>query len=186
MQYYTIAILLTKQLKEILSRFSSGLPYIKWNEPDFYHIALRQLGRLDEASAIDIANALNTIEYSSFFLNLKGLDCYRHTPHTLTLGVSLDASTDIDRLKSLIQRELKALHIPDQKKSVLPHIPLAEISDDHHSKLSLYLMEHAGFHYGPILIQSFALISTHRTDKTAFYDCHAEFSLQNGNEKVKV
>lgn len=186
MQHYTIAIQLPEKLKKILSRFASGLPNIKWHEPAFYHIALRQLGPLEDASAIDVAHALNAIEYPSFFLNLKGLDCYRHTPHTLTLGVSLDASTDIDRLKSLIQHELKALHILDQKKSILPHIPLAEISDDHHSKLSLYLMEHAGFHYGPLLIQSFALISTHRTHKTEYYDCHAEFSLQNGNEKVKV
>ena len=177
--YYSIGIPLPPPLQKILSQFACGIRNAHWHDPAFYHISLHTLGTLDDATVIDIVNALKSIDYHSFFLTLQRPDLFPRDRQTSHLGISLAPSVDLAKIKNLIQSLLNPFKIAQEKKSIQPYIPLAIVPHHSNGEIDRYIFERADWSYTPFFVKTLALFCVHETKKNIFCDTVQEFPLGN-------
>ena len=54
------------EVKSLLSQLCTGMPEVRWVEPERFHVTLRFIGAVDDLVASEIVAALRRIEESRF------------------------------------------------------------------------------------------------------------------------
>jgi 2'-5' RNA ligase len=78
--------------KNLLFELCTGMPEVRWVEPERFHLTLCFIGAVDDAVASDIATVLQSIEASAFRFTLVGVGHFRE--HTLWVGVEQPSSDE--------------------------------------------------------------------------------------------
>ena len=61
------------EVSQTLSKMRGGLPGARWIDPENYHVTLRFIGDIDDASAHEIASILLRVDREPFELRSPGL-----------------------------------------------------------------------------------------------------------------
>ncbi len=120
-----IAIPMPEEVAIDLERMATGLPGARWTDPDDFHLTLRFVGEVDNPTFEELGEALTSVQAPPFELALKGLGVFppRGEPHTLWVGV--EDAEPLLALKRRIDRVVRSLGIPDERRNFHPHVTIA-------------------------------------------------------------
>src|SRR5215218_10384153 len=65
-----------REVAEALAMLRGGLPGARWIDPENYHITLRFIGDVDDATAREVVSLLDQVHRKGFELRLDGLDSF--------------------------------------------------------------------------------------------------------------
>jgi len=110
-----------------LSLKRGGLPGARWVDPDNYHVTLRFIGDVDNATADDVADTLDKLSNSlSFTVRMTHLGAFGgDKPRALYAGV--EPNEPLARLQSAQERMLQRVGLPPDGRKFVPHVTLARL-----------------------------------------------------------
>ena len=125
-------------LIERLSTLRGGLSGARWISPENYHITLRFIGDIDEATAHEIYLALGRIERSALSLSLDGITVFGgDRPRALVAKIA--PSSALSELQADHERLLRRLGLAAETRKFTPHVTLARLRDTSPFELANYL-----------------------------------------------
>jgi 2'-5' RNA ligase len=156
-----VALDLSEDVAADLERLCVGLPGVRWTEPDDFHLTLRFIGETDHATFYEIGEALAGISLPPFEMRLKGLGTFppRGMPQTLWVGV--EDPEALQPLKRRIDRTLREVGVPAEKRNFVPHITIARIKEPlPDARFGSWLSGRALFRSASFPVSSFNLYSS--------------------------
>jgi 2'-5' RNA ligase len=110
-----------------LSMKRGGLQGARWIDPENYHITLRFIGDVDNATADDVADILDRLSNSlSFRIRLTHLGVFGgDKPRALYAGV--EQSEPLARLQAAQERMLQRAGLAPDGRKFVPHVSLARL-----------------------------------------------------------
>ena len=159
------------EAKHLLSELGTGMPEVRWVEPEKFHLTLRFIGDVDDAIESQIATALRRVEASAFALTLAGVGHF--SEHTLWVGVEQNA--DLMSLQAKIERAMRELALPAEPRPFIPHVKLARLKRS--SGLRAFLLDHGDFRINPFAVRQFSLIESVRNNSRTIYAHRADYPL---------
>jgi RNA 2',3'-cyclic 3'-phosphodiesterase len=167
-----VAIDFPAAIKLSLSGLCSGVPGVRWVAPENFHLTLRFIGEVDDATAAGAAAALGHVELPRFLLTLAGVGQFGG--HTLWVGV--EESAALMRLQGAIEAELQNIGLADaDTRPFRPHVKLAR--SRRRRSFRAFLAEHADFRAEPFEVGNFSLIESLRGERGRIYEHRADYPL---------
>jgi RNA 2',3'-cyclic 3'-phosphodiesterase len=166
-----VAIDFPAELKLGLAGLCAGVPGVKWVAPEKFHLTLRFIGDVDDATAAAIAAALGRIEMPRFQLTLAGVG--KFGGHTLWVGV--EPNPALLRLQSAIESALQQIAPAVDPRPFMPHVKLAR--SRRRRGFREFLDEHAGFRAEPFEVAEFTLVESHPGKSGSIYELRAHYAL---------
>ncbi len=176
-----IAIELSAEIKEEISRFQEGLkkadlPNVKWVDPNGIHLTLKFLGytTADTIPAIIAAIEEAAAGIPPFQLTVGGLGAFHSPEQVRVAGVGMAGDTDIlGQFKQRLDKSLAALGFNAEKRIFTPHLTLARVRElataGERQKLAR-LIASADFSASqPVRVDNIYLIRSLLTPKGAVY-----------------
>jgi RNA 2',3'-cyclic 3'-phosphodiesterase len=168
-----VAIDIPEELKpRLLALRTAALP-ARWVEPGQFHLTLRFIGEVDEASAQAVDAALRGIDASRFILTLKGLGHFRR--HVLWVGVQ--SSPPLMSLQTQIEDALRRAGLAGDEGRYVPHVKLARLRWPPRDRLRSFLNEHRLFCAEPFEVEHFVLYESRLAKQGATDLRRAEYAL---------
>jgi RNA 2',3'-cyclic 3'-phosphodiesterase len=171
-----VAIDIPVELKLKLSQLCTGVPSVRWVVPENFHLTLRFIGEVDDATATSVVGALRRVQMPRFRLTLAGVGQFGG--HTLWVGAEPDPA--LLRLHSAVEKELQGVAPAADARPYLPHVKLAH--SRRRRSFRAFLLEHAGFRAEPFEVADFSLIESHPDKTGSVYDRRANYALLAAGE----
>jgi RNA 2',3'-cyclic 3'-phosphodiesterase len=167
-----VAIDFPAAIKLSLSGLCSGVAGVRWVASENFHLTLRFIGEVDDATAAGIAAALVHVEMPRFALRLAGVGQFGG--HTLWVGV--EESAALTRLHAAIESELENIGLADaDTRPYQPHVKLAR--SRRRRSFRAFIAEHANFCAEPFEVGNFSLIESRRGESGRIYEHRADYTL---------
>ena len=145
---------ITRQL-ELLR---GGIPNARWIDPQDYHITLRFIGDIDEATARHIAELLCEVHLPAFTLKLAGIDWFGGArPHSVHARVL--PSKELNALQQAHERVCQMAGLKPENRRFIPHVTLARCKGAPLAAVRAYASAHGLFSAGPFAVNRFVLYS---------------------------
>lgn len=176
-----IAIPMPEEVAIDLERMSTGLPGARWTDPDDFHLTLRFVGEVDNPTFQELGEALASIQAPPFELALKGLGVFppRGEPHTLWVGV--EDPEPLLALKRRIDRVVRSLGIPDERRNFHPHVTIARFRTPPPSdRLGSWIWGRSLFRTRPFPVSHFNLYSSLLRPEGAEHTVEATYDFVAG------
>jgi 2'-5' RNA ligase len=144
---------------QALSTLRGGLPGARWITPENYHLTLRFIGDIDDATAHEVASLLGRVKRGAFDLHMEGLTSFGgRKPRAVVANVSpaqalLDVQAEQERLMQRIGLE------PEGRKYT-PHVTLARLRESSSHDVAEYLAARGFFRTSPFKVSRFVLFSS--------------------------
>ena len=156
---------------EIRSRLLSlmgGVAGARWQSDAQLHITLRFVGEVDGRRAEDLLDALRTVHFEPFAIELNGLGTFERKGRSQTLWAGLQPRDGLLRLHQKVDRVCVMAGLPPAERSYLPHITLARLKSSAVVSEG-FLAVHAGLSSAPFLVERFTLFESHLGSEGATY-----------------
>ncbi len=141
-----------------LELLKGGVPGARWIEPADYHITLRFIGDIDDATALEIEERLSRIHYPPFTLRLNGLDWFGgRKPHSIHALV--EPSESLSRLQAAHERACQAAGLPPESRRFIPHVTIARCRGASLDAVRSFVSARGLFTAGPFEVRRFVLYS---------------------------
>lgn len=163
---------LPPELKLSLSMLGGGLPGARWVDAGNYHITLRFIGEVNEATASDIDEALARIKAPRFEIALSGLGTFGNRQ----LWVGVERSDALFHLRDKIESALVRLGLEPEGRRYQPHVTLARLKGGD-AKLQSFIESNALFRAPPFPVTRFSLIASYQTKAGSIYEDQADYRL---------
>ena len=171
---------LPKPLIDRLSLLRGKLSGARWIDPERYHVTLRFVGDIDDATAHHFATALSEIEFGSFELQLTGLGSFGgNKPRALWAGIR--PSEALQRLQRAHERAARIAGLPPETRNFMPHITLARLKDTRPQALAEYLSYFGGFMAEPFTVDHFVLLSSRANQGGGHYLVEASYPFSGAS-----
>jgi len=131
-----IAIELTpailKRIGDLQARLKEDVPHglVRWTRPGGIHLTLKFLGEVPVTQVDAIAEAMREActPYASFSFAVGGLGCFPNPrrPRVIWVGVD-EASGVLARLQRDVERAIKPLGYPPERRGFSPHLTLGRV-----------------------------------------------------------
>ncbi len=109
-----------------LAILRGGLSAARWVEPEDYHLTLRFIGDIDEATASDIDLELGRIRRQPFAVTLEGLSWFGgDKPRAIVSRVQ--PSAPLAELHAEHERLVRRAGVPPEPRKFTPHVTLARL-----------------------------------------------------------
>lgn len=119
-----------RRAARLIELLSPGAGNVKWVEPQHMHLTLQFLGDVPQADVPAVCHAVQhaVVACPPFSISLLGAGAFPHAgrPSTLWIGVDEGAS-QLKTLQKAIQRALKPLGFPPERRAYHPHLTLGRI-----------------------------------------------------------
>ena len=150
------------EIADRLSFLRGGLPGARWIDRDNYHLTLRFVGDIDRHLAHEIADGLDRIRRSRFWLRLEGITSLgTRKPHAIVARLS--ASPQLIELQAEHERMLQRIGLAPEPRKYTPHVTLARLRGASGRDIAEYLSVRGGFLAGPFEVSRFVLFSAKDT-----------------------
>ena len=159
------------EVKSLLSQLCTGMPEVRWVEPERFHVTLRFIGAVDDLVASEIVAALRRIEESRLALTLAGVGHFMER----TLWVGVEHNPRLMSLRARIEHEMREIGLSADLRRYAPHVKLARLRRG--TGLGAFLREHADFRTEPFDVRQFSLIASERRDSRTVYTHKADYPL---------
>jgi 2'-5' RNA ligase len=177
-----IALAPPEEVAEALDRLCEGLPGIRWNDAEQFHLTLRFIGEVGQRTFYEIGEALAGVTHPPFELALKGIGQFppRGAPHTLWVGVE-DPAGALGVLRRRIERVLGEAGVPAERRKFAPHVTLGRFkAPPPEERLASYLFRRNLFRTAPFPVSSFGLYSSQLRPEGSLYAHEAEYDFVAG------
>ncbi len=161
---------------QALSSLRGGLPGARWITPENYHLTLRFIGDVDDATAHEVASLLGRVKRGAFDLHMEGLTSFGgRKPRAVVANVSpaqalLDVQAEQERLMQRIGLE------PEGRKYT-PHVTLARLRESSSQDVADYLASRGYFRTSPFKVSRFVLFSSRNSVGGGPYVVEASYPL---------
>jgi RNA 2',3'-cyclic 3'-phosphodiesterase len=176
-----IAVDIPEEVAFELERLCTGLPAVRWVDPDDFHLTVRFIGEVDHATFYDIGEVLTSISMRPFDLTLKGLGTFppRGAPHTLWTGV--DDQEKLLSLKRRIDRVVDEVGIERERRKFAPHVTLARFREPPaQDRFGSWVARRSLFRTQPFPVSSFSLYSSVLRPEGAQHYLEASYDFVTG------
>src|SRR5579863_1539729 len=121
-----------------LSMLRGGLSGARWIDPENYHLTLRFIGDIDDATARDVSAALEQIRRAPFTVTLEGLGSFGGDRPRAIIAKAKPARPLVE-LQAEQERLLRRIGIPPEPRKFTPHVTLARQRDASTAAVAAYL-----------------------------------------------
>ena len=144
----------------LLSLKRGGLHGARWLDPENYHITLRFIGDVDNATADDVADCLDKLSNSlSFSVTLNHLGAFGgDRPRALFAGVELNEQ--LARLQAAQERMIQKAGLAPEARKFTPHVTLARLRGTSAEELARYIAQAGRFEPLQFPVGRFVLYSS--------------------------
>ncbi|MBT4710628.1 MAG: RNA 2',3'-cyclic phosphodiesterase [Alphaproteobacteria bacterium] len=170
------AIPLSTAITDRLGALCSGVPGVKWADPDQMHITLRFIGDVDGPTASDIAGALDGVRGEPFDLDLATIGHFGTGHRLRTLWVGVAESPGLEQLQFRVDRAVSTVMGPTETRKFHAHVTLGRLKRTT-PNLAGYLAQHEPFRAGPVSVKEFVLYSSHLGSERAIHTAEARYPL---------
>ena len=163
-----IAVELDEAIRERLAaaqeRLRGAGPKVKWVRPERMHLTLKFLGEIDPETVDAVADAMvAAVEgVAPFEFAVAGIGAFppRGAPRVVWAGVD-DAAGGLTRLHKGLERELRKLGFPREKRAFRPHLTLGRVKERRGSeRLRAQMAADAGAAFGLQRVEELVLFES--------------------------
>lgn len=159
-----------------LQLLRGGLHGARWVEPENYHITLRFIGDIDDATAHEIVSLLARVRRAPFALRLTGLSSFGgRKPRAIIASVEL--SRELAELQAEHERLMQRAGLASEGRKYAPHVTLARLRDVSSREVADYLAMRGYFQPLSFDVERFVLYSARASTGGGPYVVEADFPL---------
>ncbi len=169
--------------RQALGLLRGGVDGARWQTDAQYHLTLRFIGEVEARRAGEIADALGSIRFTPFALDIEGLGIFGKVRKPRALWVGVRDPAPLKHLHEKIDQALVRVGIAPEERKYRPHVTLARFRG-RSGRLERYLVDHQDFVTPRISVDHFALFSSHLGHEGARYVVEARFGA-SGVEAIE-
>ena len=159
-----------------LSWLRGGLPGAKWIDVENYHVTLRFIGDIDEATARELDAEFGRVRRRPFEVHIEGVTAFGgRQPHSLVAKVA--PSPALSELQAEHERICQRLGLPAEPRKFLPHVTIARCKTVSHTAVAQWLALRGGFSGGDWTAERFVLYSSKASRGGGPYIAEASYAL---------
>ena len=171
-----IAIPMPEEIAERLMMLEADVPGAAWRLPEHFHLTLRFIGDIDEATARDVDHELGQIVAAPFEMALAGAGSFGgKEPSALWAGV--DAPPDLARLAAACERAVQRAGLTPEPRKYKPHVTLAYCYGTMDFDAANFLQDAAEFRTETFWVDHFCMYSSRATKAGSRYVEEAVYPL---------
>jgi 2'-5' RNA ligase len=121
-----------------LASLRGGLYGARWIEAEDYHLTLRFIGDIDEATASDVDLELGRVRRQPFTVTLEGLTCFGGDKPRAIVARAQPTSPLVD-LQAELERLIRRAGVPAETRKFTPHVTLARLRNVSQTAVADYL-----------------------------------------------
>jgi 2'-5' RNA ligase len=133
------------------------------------HLTLKFIGEVDGAMALDIGEALATIEHPAMQMALRGVGCFPPRGEPRVLWVGLASKESVITLRNKVEKKLADIGIAREKKKFAPHFTIARLKAAPIQRVQQFLAGNNLLQSSTFTIDSFHLYKSQLTTKGAIH-----------------
>jgi 2'-5' RNA ligase len=159
-----------------LSMLRGGLPGARWIDPDNYHLTLRFIGDVDDATAHEAADALDRVRRAPFDLHLDGVIAFGgRKPRAIVAAMS--APSALIELQAEQERLMQRIGLAPEGRKYIPHVTLARLRQSSSRDVADYLAARGMFRTPEFHVERFVLFSSRNSTGGGPYVVEASYPL---------
>jgi 2'-5' RNA ligase len=159
-----------------LANMRGGLTGARWIDAENYHMTLRFIGDIDDATARDVFVTLEQIRRPPFTVTLEMLDSFGGArPRAIVARAK--ATQSLVELQAEHERLMRRIGIAPEPRKFTPHVTLARLRNASASAVAAYLSERGLFFSRRFEATHFALISARASTGGCPYVVEASYPL---------
>lgn len=159
-----------------LASMRGGLYGARWIDVENYHLTLRFIGDIDDATANDIDLELTRIRRSPITVTLEGLSCFGSDKPRAIVARALPAAPLVD-LQAEQERLIRRIGLPAEPRRFTPHVTLARLRGVSQMAVADYLGAR-GFLSRRFIADRFVLFSSRDSVGGGPYRIEAAYPLE--------
>jgi 2'-5' RNA ligase len=144
---------------QALSSLRGGLPGARWIDPENYHLTLRFIGDVDDATAHEVASLLGRVKRSAFALHKEGLGSFGgRKPRAVVANVG--PSPALMEAQAEQERLFQRMGLEPEGRKYTPHVTLARLRESSNREVADYLATRGYFRTAAFSVMRFVLFSS--------------------------
>lgn len=153
------ALEIPPEVGQTLSFLRGGLSGARWIDPENYHVTLRFIGDVDDATARDVMDTLAGVRRPAFEMELDGLDQFGGRKPRSLFAVVRNSAALLD-LQAEVERRLQRLGLAAEGRNFRPHVTLARMRDVSARQVADYLALRSPYRSAAFTVPRFVLFSS--------------------------
>lgn len=171
-----LAVPIAEPIADRLLTLEADVPGASWRAAEQYHLTLRFIGDVDEATARDLDTELGRIIAAPFEIALSGVGSFGgREPSALWAGVS--APSDLARLVRACETAIRNSGLPPESRKYKPHVTLAYLNGTLDVEVAHFLSDAAEFRTGSFVVDHFCMYASRATRAGSHYTEEAVYPL---------
>jgi 2'-5' RNA ligase len=147
------------EVGQALASLRGGLPGARWIDPENYHLTLRFIGDVDDATAHDVADMLGRIRRTDFELHMEGLGSFGgRKPRAVVAKVT--PAQGLMEVQAEQERLMQRIGLEPEGRKFMPHVTLARLRDSTSRQVAEYLAARGYFRTSSFRVSRFVLFSS--------------------------
>lgn len=152
-----VALPLPERIRDRLAGLCGGVPGARWEPPENFHITLRFLGEVDEGTAADIDEALDTLAEPNFPVTLDGIGTFGRGDKSRALWAGVAPCEKLRHLRDKIESAVVRAGLPAEERKFQPHVTLARLKEASGERVGRFVADRSLFREGPFMADRFVL-----------------------------
>lgn len=171
-----LAIPIPPAVADRLLTLKTDVPGSSWRTEEQFHLTLRFIGEVDEATARDIDTEVGRISAAPFEIALEGVGSFGgREPSALWAGVA--ASLALMQLASSCEAAIRNAGLPPEARRYKPHVTVAYLNGTRDIDVAGFLADAAEFRTAPFTVDHFCMYSSRATRSGSRYVEEAVYPL---------
>ena len=141
-----------------LAMLRGGLPGARWIDVENYHVTLRFIGDIDDATANDVASTLEGIRRPAFDLRFAGLTSFGGRKPRAVVAETSTPQALMD-LQAEQERLMQRIGLEAEGRKYIPHVTLARLRESSSREVADYLAARGLFRTPEFRVERFVLYS---------------------------
>jgi 2'-5' RNA ligase len=159
-----------------LASLRGGIAGARWINVENYHLTLRFIGDIDDATARDVFATLGQIRRPAFTVTLEMLDSFGGGRPRAIIAKAKPAPPLVE-LQAEQERLIRRLGIPPEPRKFTPHVTLARLRDGSAQAVAAYLAARGFFLSRRFEVSRFVLFSSRNSVGGGPYVVEAAYPL---------
>jgi 2'-5' RNA ligase len=161
---------------QALSLLRGGLPGARWISPEHYHVTLRFIGDVDDATAREVDSMLGRVRRAAFDVHLEGLISFGgRKPRAAVAAVAPTAP--LLELQHEHERLMQRIGLEPEGRKYTPHVTLARLRETSSRDVAEYLATRGLFRTPAFNVSRFVLFSARASVGGGPYVVEASYPL---------
>lgn len=173
-----IALPLPGSVKEQLIELKQPIEGVRWESKSKLHLTLKFLGDTDPDQLEELANALDSIKYSPFSIDVKGFGYFPTGKQPKVLWAGVVKNEDLVRLQQAIEDKCTSLGFEAETRPFKPHITIARANGVSKRDVMSFINQHKQFGLVDVPVKEFVLYESKLGSEGARHKRRCTFKLR--------